>query len=207
MRLAVLSLALLTLAACSDKRTETAAPASPPAAEPEAVPSAEPATATGAEGAVGAAPVAPSSAKAPSPSEHARPAPAAAPSAPVASVAPPKAGPPVLNRVNLSSPLRLVGTEPFWGAQLGDGRLVLEAPDRETVRLSVGQPVMAPGKATWRATNATVVLTGQACSDGMSSRTYPLTAVVQSGGITWNGCAANAAAFARAQGRESGEVR
>lgn len=187
MRAAALSLTVLALAACSEQATER--PSSAPAAPASETP--VPAAPTGAEGAVGSAPVAPS---------------AAAPAAPVDTPAA-KPGPPVLNRVNLASPLRLVGTEPFWGAQLGDGRLVLEAPDRDPVRLAVGEPVMQAGKATWRATNATVVLTAESCSDGMSDRTFPLTATVQSGGITWKGCAANAAAFARAQGREAGEIR
>lgn len=184
MRPIVCSLVLLSLAACSEQAAEAPSPETP-AVAPSAAP-------TGAEGAVGGAPIAPS---------------AVAPESPAASAAPSKAGPPVLNRVNLASPLRLVGTEPFWGADLGDGRLTLEAPDREPVRLAVGPPVMKAGEATWRATGATVTVTAAQCSDGMSDRTYPLTATIRSGGITWKGCAANAAAFRRAVGRESGEVR
>jgi uncharacterized membrane protein len=181
---ALIAVSVLTLAACG----EAPEPASAPVDAPASAETATPAT-TEAPSAPGDRPI------------------AAAPPAAAPSPAAAKAGPPVLNRVNLESPLRLVGTEPFWGADLGDGRLVLEAPDRETVRLAVGRPVMRAGEATWRAANTTITVTAEPCSDGMSDRTYPLTATVRSGGITWKGCAANAAAFRRAVGRESGEVR
>ena len=49
-----------------------------------------------------------------------------------------------------------------------------------------------------------VMLTATECSDGMSDRTYPLTARVEIGGETLNGCAATAAALDRAG--ESGRV-
>lgn len=187
---ALIALSVLTLAACSEAPEPASAPAEAPAPAPQT------------EGSAAVeAPVAPAGGTEPSI------APSPAPTAPVASAPVAKAGAPVLNRVNLASPLRLVGTEPFWGADLGEGRLVLEAPDREPVRLAVGRPVMRAGEATWRAANATVTVTAEPCSDGMSDRSYPLTATVRSGGVTWKGCAASAAAFKRAQGRESGEIR
>lgn len=131
---------------------------------------------------------------------------AAGPRAVAAGAAPTsQAGVPMLNRVKLASPLRLTGTEPFWGADLGGGRLVLQRPDQPDVALAATGPVLQGERAVWRAPSTVVTLTSGPCSDGMSDRIYPLTAEVRSGAVIWKGCAANAAAFARAG--EAGEVR
>lgn len=115
----------------------------------------------------------------------------------------------VLSGVNLTQPVRLVGTEPFWGIQLTGSELIYSGVDRPEQR-APQPPITVQGTvATLQTQSATgtafdITLTATECSDGMSDRTFPLTAVVKVGDETLMGCAASAAAFAAAG--ESGPV-
>lgn len=128
-----------------------------------------------------------------------------APAAP----AEPAGPPPVLSGIDLTKPLRLVGTEPFWGIELNGTELVYSGPDRPEQRAPQPRPTLQGTVATYEAKTSTgteiaVTLTATECSDGMSDRTYPLTALVKVGEETLMGCAASSAAFATAG--ESGPV-
>ncbi|MBB5740153.1 COG3650 family protein [Brevundimonas aurantiaca] len=115
--------------------------------------------------------------------------------------APPPEPAPVLAGVDLGKPVRALGTEPFWSVEI--------TPDGLTYT-RVDQPAQhAPNRgATVQGTVATyatstdlnealnVVLIATECSDGMSDRTYPLTAKVEIGDDTLTGCAASVAALA-----------
>ena len=108
--------------------------------------------------------------------------------------------PPVLAGVDLTRPLRALGTEPFWAVELTGSELVYSGVDRPEQRAPQGQPTMQGTMAIWEATTAAgnplkVTLTATDCSDGMSSRTYPLTATVQIGEETLMGCAATVSAI------------
>lgn len=117
-----------------------------------------------------------------------------------------------LNGINLTEDLRAVGTEPFWAVEMTRAELKFSAPDHPGATAPNAGPAMTVGQADWSATTADgvalkITITGADCSDGMSDRTYPLTAKVQLGDATYNGCAATIAALDRTRGQESGEVR
>ncbi|WP_240811703.1 hypothetical protein [Brevundimonas sp. M20] len=128
--------------------------------------------------------------------------------APAASGEPPAAAP-ILSGVDLSKPVSLIGTEPFWGIQLTGGELVYSGVDRPEQRAPLPPAVIQGTVATFQTRSASgtvfdVTLTSTECSDGMSDRTFPLTALVKVGDETLMGCAASSEALARAG--ESGPV-
>ena len=93
-----------------------------------------------------------------------------------------------------------LGTEPFWAVELTGSELIYSGADRPEQRAPQGAPVLQGTMAVWEATTTagtplSVTLTATECSDGMSDRTYPLTAVVKVGEETLTGCAATTAAI------------
>ena len=116
---------------------------------------------------------------------------------------------PVLGGVDLGQPVRALGTEPFWSVELTGTELVYTSPDSPEQRAPQPNPVAQGTTATWEAetadgTDLRVTLIATECSDGMSDRTYPLTAKVEIGGESLTGCAASSAAIEKAG--ESGRV-
>lgn len=125
-----------------------------------------------------------------------------------ASPAPP-APPAVLAGVNLTEPVRVAGTEPFWAVDLTGTELVYGGPDRPEQRAPQPKAVVQGTVATFAATTSagtplSITLAATECSDGMSDRVYPLTAIVKIGEETLNGCAASTVAVMNAG--ESGPV-
>jgi uncharacterized membrane protein len=125
--------------------------------------------------------------------------PAEAPEEPAPATAPA----PVLAGVDLTQPLHVGGNVPFWFIDLTGTELVYGGPDRPEQRAPQGAPVVQGTMAVWEATTSagnplTITLTATDCSDGMSDRTYPLTAMVKIGDETLMGCAATASATAAA---------
>jgi len=117
--------------------------------------------------------------------------------------------PAVLAGVDLTTPLRAIGTEPFWAVELTGSEMVYSGADRPEQRAPQGQPTMQGTMAIWEGTTGAgnplkVTLTATDCSDGMSDRTYPLTAMVQIGEETLMGCAATVSAIMSTS--ESGRV-
>ena len=118
----------------------------------------------------------------------ATPEPAPAPAAPAA--------PATLGGVDLGQPLRALGTEPFWGVDITATELVLTGVDRPELRIPHSGPVVQGTTAIFTGTEGAaggpliVTLIDTDCSDGMSDRTYPLTARVERGAEQLNGCAA-----------------
>ena len=111
--------------------------------------------------------------------------------------------------VRLDQPLSVMGTEPFWHIRIADGEMVLSRPDGgrpvaryQTVTLSGGKAVL-PGRDA-QGQSVEITLMPVDCSDGMSDRTYPLTAKVQWGDVQLSGCAASTEALQRSG--ESGRV-
>lgn len=107
---------------------------------------------------------------------------------------------PVLGGVDLSRPVRLLGTEPFWGIDLTGTEIVYSGADRPEQRGPQPQPTIQGTVATLETTTTAgtdiaITLTATECSDGMSDRTYPLTALVKVGEETLMGCAASTAAI------------
>lgn len=100
-------------------------------------------------------------------------------------------------------PLRLVGTEPFWGGRIEAQTLTLEKAERSAFRGAIikvramrdlGVYEAAQRRPDGKGTVVSVLLRSEPCSDGMSDRVYPLEASVVVGGGDWpvetlRGCA------------------
>ena len=124
------------------------------------------------------------------------------PLAACASTPPSAARGPVLAGVDLSRPLAVLGTEPFWDVALSDDMRFTstEEPEQRAPRPRperVGETVVFRSRVSdGRA--LVLTLSPEECSDGMSDRTFPLAAVVQLGDAAFRGCAATKSALERA---------
>jgi uncharacterized membrane protein len=106
----------------------------------------------------------------------------------------------------LALPLRLIGTEPFWGATISETTITLSGADRPELRAPAGERRVTGAGASWRTrtasapqTEITVTLLRAPCSDGMSDRAYPFAATVTVGAETLRGCALTEAEFVRSR--------
>jgi len=120
-----------------------------------------------------------------------------APSTPATSPAP-TSTPAGLGGVDLTGGVSVLGTEPFWNVTFDGSEITYTGLDRPTQVAPRGEPTLSGQAASWTAQtdagNALVVtLTVEECSDGMSDRTYPLSAEVVIAGETLHGCAASTA--------------
>ncbi len=117
---------------------------------------------------------------------------------PPAEAPPTPAAPVVLGGVDLGQPLRAIGTEPFWGIEITPEHLAYTAIDHPGLTVTNPGPTLQGTTAVYAAAGAdgatlVVTLIATECSDGMSDRVYPLTARVELGSQTLNGCAASTA--------------
>ena len=84
---------------------------------------------------------------------------------------------------DFSQPMTAIGTEPFWSVTLYGTRLNLSRPGEPDLVAHAPGAEIRPGQASWTATSGdgqrlAVTLYVSPCSDGMSERTYPMTAEV-----------------------------
>jgi uncharacterized membrane protein len=112
----------------------------------------------------------------------------------------PPPAPVELGGVDLTQPLRALGTEPFWGVDITAETLVYSGVDRPEQTARHDGPEVQGTVATWSGILADggrldLTLMATECSDGMSDRTYPLTARLVVGDETLNGCAATVSAI------------
>lgn len=117
--------------------------------------------------------------------------------------APIDVSPATLAGVDLGRPIRALGNEPFWAVEITPETLVYSGVDRPEQTADNPGPMLQGTTARYEATTVTgnplsVALIATTCSDGMSDRTYPLTAVVKVDGETLTGCAASVSALATA---------
>ena len=101
-----------------------------------------------------------------------------------------------LGGVDLEGDVSVTGTEPFWGIRFTDGSVSYSGVDRPEQIAPRTAPVIQGAMATWTLTTdagneVIVTLSETECSDGMSDRTYPLSATVVIGEETLIGCAAS----------------
>lgn len=118
--------------------------------------------------------------------------------APPAEAPAPPAPPVSLGGVDLGQPVRVLGTEPFWSVEMTPDALVYSTPEGEGLRSANPGPTVQGTTAVYAGAAAdgtalVVTLIATECSDGMSDRTYPLTARVEAGNQTLHGCAASVA--------------
>jgi uncharacterized membrane protein len=111
--------------------------------------------------------------------------------------APPAAAAPVSD---FSGDFDLVGTEPFWNIALREGtKLTFTQPDTPKIEAVAPGAEIRGGQAIWRAVAESgqplvaTIRVGE-CSDGMSDRTYAMSAEVAYAGRTLVGCATRPAA-------------
>lgn len=107
----------------------------------------------------------------------------------------------VIGGVDLSGPVRALGTEPFWGVAIdpiegGKGEIVFTGIDRPDFRAPNPGARIEGEIAVFEARDAaglelTVKLRAVTCSDGLSDFVYPLVAEVTLGRDTLKGCAAS----------------
>jgi uncharacterized membrane protein len=102
---------------------------------------------------------------------------------------------PSLAGVDTSEPLRALGTEPFWALDIDSTGFRFTTPeDAAGTRFPPNAPSPVAGDTTlWLAKTDLsalhVRIWPEACSDGMSDRTYPYTALVRVGVTSYRGCA------------------
>ena len=101
----------------------------------------------------------------------------------------------MLGGVNLDEPMTMLGTEPFWNIGFGNGRVVFSSPDSHEGRTTSQPFFFGPEGAEWHGKGMDIYLTAAHCSDGMSDRRYPLTAIVHIGETKLKGCAAATTSF------------
>ncbi|HEX6859828.1 MAG TPA: hypothetical protein VF138_06480 [Caulobacteraceae bacterium] len=104
--------------------------------------------------------------------------------------APPSPGQPPAGDTaeDFARPLRLTGTEPFWGIQIGE-KITLQRPDHPEVVVTNAGPTVNGDVAVWNARGLTIRLEKGVCSDGMSDNRYPYQATVTvDGGEMLKGC-------------------
>ena len=89
------------------------------------------------------------------------------------------------------APMRLTGTEPFWGVTIGD-TILLQRPDHPDLTATNAGPTINGEVAMWNAREFTIRLSPGVCSDGMSDNRYPYAATVTVKGEVLKGCAARA---------------
>ena len=111
--------------------------------------------------------------------------------------------PVVIGGIDLLEPVRVLGTEPFWAVDIAEDRVILTRPGVGDVTAPTSSPVVTGTMAVYSGTTdtgQTLVLTliATECSDGMSDRVYPLTARVELGEETLNGCGNTLQALTRA---------
>lgn len=114
-----------------------------------------------------------------------------------------------LGRIDLTQPLRLLGTEPFWHLDTTPATLSFSPMDGAKQAADNPGAVVEGTSARWSAqtqsgTPIVARVTLKDCSDGMSDRIYPLSATLKIGNQDFTGCAASLKALEAAG--EAGRV-
>lgn len=88
--------------------------------------------------------------------------------------------------------VRLTGTEPFWGGEVGPGGLVYTTPENPDGEKAAARRFAGRGGVSYSGALAagafTLAVTPAPCSDGMSDRSYPYSVTLLIGGQTRRGC-------------------
>lgn len=102
--------------------------------------------------------------------------------------------------VDLAEPVRVLGTEPFWGLKITPTTITYTSPADAPLSGANPGPALHGTTAAYTTTldgrTLELTLIATECSDGMSDRTYPLTAIVKLDETSLNGCAIGEAALA-----------
>ena len=89
--------------------------------------------------------------------------------------------------------IHLTGTEPFWGGEVVGQSLTYTTPEIQDGQIVPVERFAGRGGVSFsgelEGEDLDLMVTPGACSDGMSDRTYPLTATLLIGDEQRNGCA------------------
>jgi len=85
-------------------------------------------------------------------------------------------------------PFHAIGTEPFWGVSVADGRILHDPSDGEDVSVPAPARQETRNGYRWRTGRITVEVTSRPCSDGMSNNVYPADVKVFVNGTRLLGC-------------------
>ena len=98
---------------------------------------------------------------------------------------------PLWSGIAASETLHATGTEPFWGAEVGDGTLTWKTADHAGTQVPVERFAGRDGlgfSGTLAGAAFALAVSDAKCSDGMSDRRYPFTVTVLHGADTLRGC-------------------
>jgi uncharacterized membrane protein len=100
----------------------------------------------------------------------------------------------VLGGVDMNAPLNVISVQSFWGLEIRPGGMRMAGLDRPELFAPNPGPVLMGAKAVWETTADVgtplkVEIVARPCTDGLSSRAYPLTAKINFAGDVMNGCA------------------
>lgn len=96
------------------------------------------------------------------------------------------------DKVAADEVINLVGTEPFWGIRIADGKASYSNPDQpdgvefDVTRFAGNNGLGCSG--SMGEADVTITLTPGECSDGMSDRVFPYVATIALGEETLRGC-------------------
>ena len=90
---------------------------------------------------------------------------------------------------------RAIGTEPFWDLEIGRELIFTDRGNNVSVSDPAPAPINGVAGETYRTQRLEVNIVHRQCSDGMSDRSYPLTAMVEISGEMLMGCAATVSAL------------
>jgi uncharacterized membrane protein len=93
-----------------------------------------------------------------------------------------------LPRPDTSTPFHAMGTEPFWGVSVENGRIVYDPAGRQGLAVPAPARQDRPRGYRWQTPRITVEVTNEVCGDGMSMRVYPVDVKVLVNGERLLGC-------------------
>ncbi len=97
------------------------------------------------------------------------------------------------HEISESDRLHVVGTEPFWSGEIASGRMTYFTPDSPEPEVIAVSRFAGRGGLSFsgerKGAALTLAIAPGICSDGMSDRTYPYTAMLRIGAETRQGCA------------------
>lgn len=95
--------------------------------------------------------------------------------------------------IGANETIRLVGTEPFWGGTVSEGRFTYTTPENQAGEAIAVKRFAGNSGLGFSGTRGgrplDLMITRGTCSDGMSDRTYPYTATLKLDAEQRSGCA------------------
>lgn len=91
-------------------------------------------------------------------------------------------------RPDPATPFHAMGTEPFWGVSVDNGRIVYDPDGRQGLAVPAPARQDRPRGYRWQTPRIIIEATDEVCSDGMSMNVYPVDVKVMVNGQRLLGC-------------------